>query len=315
MTNSKFLAKYGMVMLIILFTLFHPTTAESWYSKAACSFARADTQAPTAPKGLTAANVTLNSVVLAWKPSADNIGVKGYEIYCNGKKIATTPSISYEYKKLSPGAAYLFYIKAYDKAGNYSAQSSSIPVNTEIDNIAPSTPGGLKASSVSETEIALIWTPASDNIKVRGYEILRNGVKISTTSKTTYNSKSLIPNKSYTYAVRAVDTSGNLSGNSKQLSVTTLQDTLSPSAPAKLRVAAIKGTSVSLEWIASTDNSKVAGYQIYCNGIVIATAAGTSRIVKSPFGLDPDTYFIKAYDIAGNLSACSNTITAATASE
>jgi hypothetical protein len=48
---------------------------------------------------------------------------------------------------------------------------------------------------------------------------------------------------------------------------------------------------------------------------VISTAAGTSRIVKSPFNLGSDVYYIKAYDIAGNLSAGSNTVTAVIASE
>lgn len=92
--------------------------------------------------------------------------------------------------------------------------------------------------------------------------------------------------------------------------MSTAKDSQAPTAPTELKITAIKEASVSLEWIASTDNSKIAGYQIYCNGIVIATASGTSRIVKSPFSLGSDVYFIKAYDIAGNLYAGSNAVTA-----
>lgn len=305
MKAYKFISKFGVLFLISFFMVFQFITVECGY----------DNQAPTAPRDLKAANVTFTSAVLSWKPASDNVGIKGYEVYCNGKKVGSTSATVYEYKRLSPGAAYLFYIKAYDKAGNYSVQSISISVNTRADKTAPSTPSGLKVSSVSETQINLIWTPSSDNVNVRGYDILRNGVKIGTSSKPSYSNKSLTPNKGYTYTVRALDISGNLSGSSVPLTVNTAKDSQAPTAPTKLKITGIKGTSVSLEWIASTDNSKIAGYQIYCNGIVISTAAGTSRVVKSPFNLGSDVYFIKAYDIAGNLSAGSNTVTAITPTE
>jgi chitodextrinase len=312
MKLNKFIAKCVIILLVLFSMLFQSVTAEWGYSRVTGA---SDTQAPTIPKELATTYVTLTSAVLTWKPASDNVGIKGYEIYCNGKKVASTSATVYEYKKLSPNAAYLFYIKAYDKAGNYSTQSNCISVKTQTDKTVPSIPSGLKASSVSVTEVNLIWAPSSDNVNVRGYDILRNGVKIGTTSKTSYSNKNLIPGKSYTYTVRASDISGNLSGSSAPLTVNTERDSQVPAAPTGLKIAEIKGSSVSLEWIASTDNSKIAGYQIYCDGIVIATAAGTSRIVKSPFNLDSDVYYIKTYDIAGNLSAGSNTVTAVIASE
>ena len=315
MKVKAFVVKCGVMILILSLTLLQSITAQSSYYQASVSLAARDVQAPTAPKDLQAASVTFTSVVLSWKPSVDNIGIKSYEVYCNGKKAASTTATVYEYKQASPGAAYIFFIKAYDKAGNYSPQSSSISVYTPADKAPPSTPSGFKSSSVSETEVNLVWTASSDNVSVRGYDILRNGVKIGTTSKTSYCNKNLTPSKSYTYTVRALDVSGNLSDSSAPLMVTTAKDTQAPTAPGELKITAIKGSSVSLEWIASTDNSKIAGYQIYCNGIVIATAAGTSRIVNSPFNRGSDTYSIKAYDIAGNLSANSNTVTAITVTE
>lgn len=315
MKTNKFIKNCGVITLILFLTLFQTITAECAYSRTTGRFPAQDTQAPTSPKELKAANATFTSVVLSWQSAADNVGIKGYELYCNGRKVASTTATVYEYKALSPGAAYLFYVKAYDKAGNYSPQSSSILVNTQADKTAPSTPSGLKASFISETEVNLIWTPSSDNVKVRGYDIMRNGVKIGTTSKTNYSNKALTPDKSYIYSVRASDVSGNLSNSSISLTVTTPKDSQAPTAPAGLKIAAIKDAAVSLEWTASADNSKIAGYQIYCNGVVIATAAGTSRIVKSPFNQGFDTYFIRSYDIAGNLSAGSNIVTVNIASE
>ncbi|HYE82113.1 MAG TPA: fibronectin type III domain-containing protein [Clostridia bacterium] len=271
-----------------------------------------DLQAPSAPGGLKAASVTHTSASLTWKPSTDNVGVKGYEIYINGKKAASTSTAHYDYKKLTPGTANTLYIKAYDDAGNYSSQSSSISVNTLPDETAPSPPVGLKASSVTLTEVNLTWSPAADNVQVRGYDIIRDGIKIGTSTKTSYCSKGLFPGKSYTYTVRASDISGNLSSSSSQVNVATLKDQQAPKAPTGLKVADIKNSSVYLEWKASTDNGKVAGYQIYCNGIVISTAAGTSRKVTNPFGPGSIDFYIRSYDQAGNLSDSSNTATAVT---
>lgn len=267
-----------------------------------------DLQSPTSPEDLKASSATYSSVSLSWKPSTDNVGIKGYEIYCNDKKVASTSASSYEYNKLTPGNHYIFYVKAYDKAGNYSEKSSAVYVSTLPDKAAPSPPHGLKASSVTVTQVSLTWSPASDNFKVRGYDILRDGVKVGTSTKTNYLDKNLIPGKNYTYTVRASDVSGNLSDGSQPLNVTVPEDIQAPTAPSNLKIESVEGTSVSLTWKASADDSKVAGYQIYCNGIVIATATGTSRKVKSPFGLDGDEFWIKAYDLGGNLSDKSNTV-------
>lgn len=274
-----------------------------------------DLQSPSTPKSLRATAATFNTISIAWEPSADDVGIKDYEIYCNGKKIASPAATYYECKRLKPGTSYTFYIKACDKAGNYSAESNRISAGTTPDNAAPSIPAELRTSSVTVTEVNLAWQPALDNVKVKGYDILRDGVKIATTSKTSYCNKNLTPGKNYAYSVRASDTSGNISKSSKALNVTTLKDSQPPAAPTKLRVTDIKGSNIYLEWTASTDNAKVTGYQIYCNGIVIATAARTSRVVKSPFGLGVDMYWIKAYDQSGNLSPSSNIISAVTFSK
>lgn len=274
-----------------------------------------DLQNPSAPEDLKASTATFTSVSLSWKPSIDNVGIKGYEVYCNDKKVASTSAVFYEYKKLTPGIAYIFYIKAYDKAGNFSSESNSVSVNTLSDKIAPAPPAGLKASSVAVSEVNLTWSPAFDNVGVKGYDIIRDGVKIGAVSKTIYCSKGLFPGKSYSYTVRASDISGNLSNSSSPLKVNTLKDSQAPAPPSNLKVTAVNGASVSLSWTASTDNGKTAGYQIYCNGIVINTSISASRIVKNPFGPGLYEFWIKAYDQSGNLSASSNTVAVATSVE
>lgn len=268
-----------------------------------------DIQAPTAPGKLSASSATCTSIMLNWEPSTDNTGVKGYEIYCNGRKAASTTATCYSCKRLTPGQKYDFYVIAYDIGNNYSRQSNVISASTLSDTTAPSVPGGLKAASVTGTEVNLIWTPSSDNVKVKGYEVFCNGTSIGTTSNTSFSSKKLIPGSSYVYTVRAMDTSGNISGSSVPLKVSTLKDLQPPTAPTKLKVNSVKGSSVSLSWNASTDNLKVKGYKIYCNGMEIATTTRTSCTVKNLPGFIICVFWVKAYDISDNLSAGSNAVT------
>lgn len=268
-----------------------------------------DIQAPSVPGNPAISSTGYTSVVLSWSPSADNISIKGYTIYRNGSKAGTTTSTSYTAKGLLPGTAYTFSVKACDKAGNESVQSSMIAGITFPDRKAPDKPTGLKVSTVTETEVTLMWTPSSDNVKVKGYEIFCNGVKAGTSSKTIFNARKLIPGQSYKYSVIAVDTVSNKSLSSEPLTVTTLKDVKKPTAPSELKAHKVKGTSASLQWNTSTDNIKVTGYIIYCNGFELAKSTRTSKTVKSPLGLGIDIYWVKAVDLSGNLSNASNKIT------
>jgi chitinase len=95
--------------------------------------------------------------------------------------------------------------------------NSGGPVDTE----APSVPMNLVSTAQTGSSISLEWTASTDNVKVRGYDIYRDGTKIGTSTTPSFTDTGLTHNKTYTYFVQAVDTSGNVSGNSSVLSVTT----------------------------------------------------------------------------------------------
>jgi chitodextrinase len=270
---------------------------------------KSDMEAPSTPGTPSVLSRDFTTVGLTWNPSADNTSVKCYEIYCGDRKVASTSATYYVCKGLTPGQTYAFFVKALDIAGNYSMPGNSVSAATVSDNAAPSVPSGLKASSITGTEITLTWSPSMDNVKVKGYELFRNGSKLGTTSKTTYCSKGLDPGKSYTYVVRAIDSVGNISGESSPLATTTQKDLEAPTAPTGLKTKSIKGSSVSLTWNASTDNIKVKGYHIYCNGIRVASTTRTGSTVKSPAGLGLGVYYVKAYDLVDNVSVSSNKVT------
>ncbi len=270
-----------------------------------------DLQVPTSPGQPTATSVAYTSITLSWKPSLDNTGIKRYEIYMCGAKKGTTSKTSHTCKGLTPGTTYSFTIKAFDLAGN-SSSSSTVSVSTKADISAPTAPFGLKATSVTETEVALQWSPSSDNVKVRKYEIYCDDQIVGSTVKTTYVCKKLLPGKGMNYTIKAVDTSGLCSAASKSLKVTTSKDTIAPTKPTELVIKSKKGSSVSLSWSPSKDNVKVKGYKLYCNGLEVATAARTSRTVKNSSLLGVGIYWVRAYDQSGNLSERSNTVTIVT---
>lgn len=284
-------------------------------SKAIKASTTSDDQAPAAPMELKTAKPSYTSVTLSWKQSADNVGIKGYEIYCNDKMAGSTSNTVYEYKKLTPGMSYTFYVKARDKAGNYSAKSNTTVVVAPSDTTSPSAPTELKAACVSVSEVSLTWSPASDNVAVKSYDIMRDGTKIGTSTKTTYSSKGLFPGKTYTYTVRASDISGNQSTGSLPLDITTARDSQAPSDPSELRTAAVEGSSVTLSWTAAKDNGKVAGYQIYCDDIVVATSVSASKVLKIPFSPGNHKLWVRAFDQSGNLSGSSNTVSAVTTAD
>lgn len=268
-----------------------------------------DLKPPSAPSGMSVSYTGYTSVNLIWEPSSDNVGIKKYEVYRNGTKVTTAVKAGCICKGLAPGGKYTFTVKAIDTAGNYSASSNAVTVETAVDRSAPSVPGDLRTVEVTGTEVKLCWSASSDNVRVKGYKVLCNGTEAGKPSHETYICKNLIPGKSYTFTVIAVDSSGNLSAPCKTLYVKTVADLKAPSIPGGLKVKSTKGTSVSLAWEASTDNIKVKGYNVYCNGIKIATTTRKSCTAKISKGFGIYTYTVRAYDLAGNLSEKSKAVT------
>ncbi|WP_425392145.1 S8 family serine peptidase [Ekhidna sp.] len=91
----------------------------------------ADTQAPTAPTGLAASNVTQTSLTLSWNASSDNVGVTGYDVYQGSSNIGTVTATSANVTGLSAGTSYTFTVRAKDAAGNVSAASNAVNVTTQ----------------------------------------------------------------------------------------------------------------------------------------------------------------------------------------
>jgi len=78
-------------------------------------------------------------------------------------------------------------------------------------------------------------------------------------------------------------------------------DTTAPTTPTNL-MATPGATSVALRWTASTDAVGVAGYRVYRNSQLLATAAGTTYSDTTIEPLTSYSYTVVAVDAAGNAS-------------
>ncbi len=222
-----------------------------------------DTTAPSAPGGLRASGTTAASTTLAWSASTDDVGVAGYEVLRNGAVVGTTSGTSYTATGLSASTTYSFTVRAYDVAGNRSAGSGAVSVTTSssADTTAPSVPSGLTASGTTSSSTTLAWSASTDNVGVAGYEVLRNGAVVGTTSGTSYTAMGLSASTTYSFTVRAYDAAGNRSAAGGAVSVTTPGTSTGRDATSRIEAESYDGMSgVSTEATADTGGGQDVGW-------------------------------------------------------
>ena len=91
------------------------------------------------------------------------------------------------------------------------------------DATPPAVPGGLVATSVAETAVALAWDAVDDGDLYR-YEILRadadgEPVRVGVAGEPSFSDESVAAGRTYRYSVRAQDTAYNRSGTSAEITV------------------------------------------------------------------------------------------------
>jgi chitodextrinase len=98
--------------------------------------------------------------------------------------------------------------------------SGAIPCAGAADTAAPATPTGLVEGSVSRTAAEIRWQTPTDDVGVTGYDVLRDGTVIGSTSgDTRFLDSSVQAGTAYVYRVRARDRAGHLSAQSAPLVV------------------------------------------------------------------------------------------------
>ena len=228
-----------------------------------------DTTAPSVPQNLVANATSSSQVDLTWSASTDNVAVSSYQIFRNGAPVANSPTASYSDRTVAAGVQYTYTVAALDAAGNSSAASSPVVVQTPAgsDTIAPSTPTNLTSSNISSASLTVGWTASSDNVGVTGYRIFRNGTQVGTTSATNYTDTGLTPSTTYSYAVSAFDNANNQSPQSSQLVASTSSSPASaPSIVQVNRNQIAGGANVSATFDGTTlAGNTIVAYVIWSN--------------------------------------------------
>lgn len=145
------------------------------------------------------------------------------------------------------------------------------------DTRSPVAPANLHIQNISSTNVALAWSPSTDDSGWVMYEVEANALPRSLVryGSTAPNKTvtGLTPGLTYTVSVVAVDGAGNRSAPAS-VQVVTPVDTTPPTTPARPRVVTTNGVMDSIAWDTSTDSSPVR-YVVRSSGSRLFGTAGT----------------------------------------
>jgi chitodextrinase len=181
-----------------------------------------DTTPPSAPQ-LSTTSVVPTRIGLTWTQSVDRTQVS-YTLLVDGSPyfgpLLGFNGVTIPY--LLPSSTHMFQVVARDYFGN-SSESNVVTETTPpaTEGVAPSAPTNLRLSSESSPpEAWLDWDAASDNFDPPGqllYEVYVNGTRASTGIGNVDDIVYCTENGPNTIAVRAIDTSGNVSPFSNEI--------------------------------------------------------------------------------------------------
>jgi len=177
----------------------------------------ADVAPPAEPPGVLARLKSPNEVVVTWEAAADDVGTAAYVVHRDGTLVGQTSLNHFLDTGLAEARSYQYSVAAVDAAGNVSAPVSSTV--TTPDMTAPSAPANLTAVATvapNRVDVALSWTPSSDNVGVTQYVVLRGTspsalTAIAAVTTNSYTLSNVKPDTTHYYGVKAVDATLNVS--------------------------------------------------------------------------------------------------------
>jgi hypothetical protein len=264
-----------------------------------------------------APNSYVRQTVTVQTNPTDTIGVTRVEFYIDGgaTPVFTDNSVPFEYPWNTTSytnAAHTLQVKAYDNANNV---GTSPTISVTVDNIVPTVSITSPAAGAYLRSSVDVAANAGDT-NLLNVEFSLDAVVKCTDTASPYTctiSLATTSDGAHTISAKANDRAGNNTTDSKPVTI----DNTAPTAPTGLTATPVSSTQINLAWIASTDGtsgSGVAGYDVYRGGTKINAALITTTSYNDT-GLTPATsysYYVKAIDRAGNVSAASNTALATT---
>jgi chitodextrinase len=278
-------------------------------------------------------NSNLSSPIDAVSLIGSDNGTQTVNVASPNISTTSTNDLLIGFVKVSAGATF-------QPGTGFMQQSAGSSNFLDAETGAAATPGTYKATftlDASQTwqsavvavannpnQTTVTWTASTENGgTIAQYLVERcQGIncasfaQIGTTANTANNDTGLTASTSYSYRVRAQDTSGNLGPYSAVASL--LMPAAIPSLPSNLTTTSPSNTEIDLSWTASTETGgAISNYLVErCQGANCTSFAqiGTSvSTIYNDTSLTPGTiysYRVRAVDAAGNLSPYSNTASA-----
>lgn len=201
-----------------------------------------DPTPPSAPTNLNAQGASPSQINLSWSPASDpESGVSLYRVYRGDLQVGSTAGVSFSDIGLQPSTSYTYRVSAVngdglegDRSGPATATTLAAP-----DSTPPTVPTNLAATPVSQTQIDLTWTAATDpESGVFSYRVYRGGDLIGNAGGTTFSNTGLAPGSTYSFKVSAVNGEGLEGEESAPAFGTTFPptDQIPPAAPTGLRM-------------------------------------------------------------------------------
>lgn len=106
------------------------SSAAGWGPTASLTVTVADRTAPSVPAQLAASAIGTTQLTLGWAAATDDVGVSSYRVMRNGAQVGSVSAPSYADSGLAPATAYTYTVSACDAAGNCSAASAALSVQT-----------------------------------------------------------------------------------------------------------------------------------------------------------------------------------------
>lgn len=313
-----------------------------------------DTTPPTFA-GLQSATVQSDSsILLSWAAATDNVSTAGQivydvyrassaggESYVSSTYTSASGATSYLVTGLTPNTTYYFVVRARDAAGNRDTNTVERNAKTAVDAVVPVFAGVTGVAQVSDSQLTASWSAATDDTTASGaitYQVCWAVGSGCTTSfsamattaagATSYTPavRTLVPNTTYTFVVRAVDAYGNVDANTATANNSTLADTVVPTFAGASSVTGVTYKNATVNWAAASDDYTTAANMRYaicvtqsnggCNDAAfVAAATVTNQTSYSFTNLIPNSayYFVvRAEDEAGNFNTTNKNIQVST---
>jgi len=163
----------------------------------------------------------------------------------------------------------------------------------------------------SERGLRVAWRRgARGDGKLAGYRLLRDGATIGQTSATSW-ALPASANRTYRFAVAAVDTRGHMSKPSRPVTIVTGHKP--PAPPVDVQVVPVSASALGVTWTpTAVDAGRVAGYRVMRNGAIARQVQGTSYVLDDLFPSTDYTIAVVAVDSLGYASAPSRSVLART---